>query len=119
MIQKATTVVKQWEAHVRLAIEWPTFQKQYHGTTLPNPYGMMDLIQYVDPFKCFRNHGASFPVISLLAREYFAKMDSSAVQERMFSAAEGAMSKKQTSMNADHHEKRVILHENRAFMDKH
>ena len=58
-----------------------------------------------------------FPEIGILARLEFAKVDLSAVQERMFSAAAAArMSIKQTKMSDEVHEKRTVLFANKKFM---
>ena len=113
----AEGIVDQWLAYCA-TIDWHTFQNVSGGTQLSPKIGLMDLIQFVDPFKWFRRNKGMFPQISLLAREYFAKMDSSAIQERMFSAAQAAMSKQQTRMDPEHHEKRTVLHENRDFLNK-
>ena len=48
----------------------------------------------------------------------FAKVDSSAIQERMFSAAAAAMTIKQTKMSEEVHEKRTVLFANKEFMRK-
>ena len=80
---------------------------------------LLDLIQFANPFKWFWSGGKDlFPAIALLAREHFAKMDSTAIQERMFSAVSAIMNKHQTRMDPEHHEKRTVLHENREFMSK-
>jgi hypothetical protein len=53
-----------------------------------------------------------------LVRIEFAKVDSSAIQERMFSAAAAAMTNRQTQMSQGVHEKRTLLFANKQFMQK-
>ena len=79
---------------------------------------LLEVLQYADPFIWFRKHVHLFPCTSLLAREQFSKMDSTAVQERFFSAASAAMTKHQTRMDPLHHEKRVVLNQNAEFLGK-
>jgi hypothetical protein len=59
-----------------------------------------------------------FPEVAILVRLEFAKVDSSAVQERMFSAASAAMTIKQTKSSEEEHEKRTVLFANKEFMQK-
>ena len=60
-----------------------------------------------------------FPSIALGMRILMAKMDNSGYTERMFSTGSNAMSSKQTKMNFDLLEKRVLLSHNKKFMENH
>ena len=110
-------MAKDWIAHSR-TINWNNFKHESNTMDLSGKK-LLDLIRYADPFMWFRLGGKDvYPAVSLLAREFFAKMDSTAIQERMFSAASAAMTNQQTRMASEHHEKRVVLHENAALMGK-
>lgn len=110
-------MAKDWIAHCR-TIDWNRFKNKSNTVDLSKKK-LLDLVGCADPFMWFRlGRKDVYPAVSFLAREFFAKMDSIAIQERMFSAISAAMAHQQTCMNPEHHEKRVVLRENAAFIGK-
>ena len=124
-------VVNSWIDHSHQNIDWGQFlrrsredskMKAFEDQTQtsqkqPSYNNLLNRLQYCDPMIWFNQVGKKvFPEIAILARLEFAKVDSSAVQERMFSAAAAAMSIKQTKMSDEVHEKRTVLFANKKFM---
>jgi hypothetical protein len=127
-------VVKSWIDHSHQNIEWGKFLKSSSSSNNDNhmksstgkeaqkPSAFNNLLSRLhncDPMIWFNQVGRTvFPEISILVRVEFAKVDSSAIQERMFSAAAAAMTIKQTKMSEEVHEKRTVLFANKDFMRK-
>ena len=117
LIGEANAIIDQWIKHCS-TIDWKLYRSENINDQVNEKMRLIEVLQDADPFIWFRKHGHLFPCISLLAREQFSKMDSTAVQERFFSAASAAMTKHQTRMDPLHHEKRVVLNQNAEFMGK-
>ena len=125
-------VVQSWINHSHQNIEWGKFLKENRqsskdidhvvSSTAEEPQkvnfnNLLSRLNNCNPMIWFNQVGATvFPEISILVRVEFAKVDSSAIQERMFSAAAAAMTAKQTKMSDEVHEKRTVLFANKDFM---
>ena len=98
-------------------IDYKSFLYENVGSHKANLKRLKGLLRDVDIFRYFREKGQmQFPSIALGARILLAKMDNSGFTERMFSAGSNAMSKKQTRMNFDLLEKRVLLYQNKNYI---
>jgi len=117
--QRAKMIVQSWMEHCKNNIVWGDFlkRKDERPPASKSYKNLLHRLQYCDPMDWFRNVGRNqFPEVAILARVEFAKVDSSAIQERMFSAAAAAMTRYQTQMNPKVHEMRTILFANKKFI---
>jgi hypothetical protein len=125
-----SVVVNSWIDHCNQHIDWSQFLSSgnkdndvnvsagqaTHKLSFNN---LLTMLQACDPMLWFNQVGKTvFPEVAILVWLEFAKVDSSAVQERMFSAASAAMTIKQTKMSEEVHKKRTVLFANKEFMQK-
>jgi hypothetical protein len=122
-LRQARAIVASWIEHCSKNIEWDKFCKpnsiDNNESTHQNSSfnNLRNRLHECDPMSWFRSVGKTlFPEVATLVRIEFAKVDSSAIQERMFSAAAAAMTNRQTQMSEGVHEKRTILFANKQFM---
>ena len=125
-----SVVVNSWIDHSNQNIDWSQFLRSSSNDNDVNASAgqathklsfnnLLTRLQECDPMLWFNQVGKTvFPEVAILVRLEFAKVDSSAVQERMFSAASAAMTIKQTKMSREVHEKRTVLFANKDFMRK-
>ena len=76
---KANAIIDQWIKHCS-TIDWKLYRSENITDQVNEKMRLIEVLQDADPFIWFRKHGHLFPCISLLAREQFSKMDSTAVQ---------------------------------------
>ena len=111
---EADRIFSQW---CSTKIDYKSFLYENVDPHKANLKRLKGLLRDVDIFRYFREKGQmQFPSIALGARILLAKMDNSGFTERMFSAGSNAMSKKQTRMNFDLLEKRVLLYQNKNYI---
>lgn len=125
----AKTSVHSWIDYCRKSIEWDKFLKlkkarddavgcvPAQDTQNQRYSNLLNRLEDCDPMLWFEEVGKKlFPSIATLVRIEFAKVDSSAIQERMFSAAAAVMITRQTQMSHKVHERRTVLFANKDFM---
>jgi hypothetical protein len=124
-LRHARAIGASWIEHCSKNIEWdkfcmPNSMDNNPSTNQNSCFNNLHIrLHKCDPMFWFRSVGKTlFPDVAILVRIVFAKVDSSAIQEHMFSAAAAAMINRQTQMSQGVHEKRTDLFANKQFMQK-